>query len=174
MSQFQFLVSSAKEGHHIEMELKKMGLVDDQVRFIGADNQLLNRHQLHEANVLEETDIVESSKSGATFGLFSALCFMVLLLEFQPSDWQHTVAHYLIALATFVALFAWLGALIGVTRENRKIAEFHKELSQGQLIMLIDCAQSKQNKIIAQILKNHPNMKVLSRQHNENDSFFCA
>ncbi len=174
MLQLQYLVDNDQTGKVLDHDLVEMGIQDDNIHFVANDEKILQRSGLHSANTIEETDVVHLGERGAIFGAVTAVVFSVLVTFFSPSDWQASFVNYAMAFVLFIALFTWLGSVIGVHFENYRIRPFHKLLKKGKLIMLVYISDEQEEIVRRLMSKKHPEAKFLASREAIDNPFMSA
>ena len=100
------------------------------------DPDSLTHNHLHEANLLEERDIIHSGEQGALIGGSGGLLISTVAgtLELLP----FTFALPQVALLTiFCGLFgAWSGGLAGMAKPNYRLTPFRQPLEQGCCLIM--------------------------------------
>ena len=116
--------------------LHDVGIDDFFVHVIAKDESGLKKRQIHSGNYLETLDFVREGFVGAAIGLFAGVVGSVLLDNFGP--FGNIPWFVFVALCGVATLFgAWEGGLIGVEKENRKLARFHDDIEAGKYLILI-------------------------------------
>jgi hypothetical protein len=117
-------------------DLHDVGIDDFFVHVIAKDESGLKKRHIHSANYLETLDVVRDGFLGAALGLFAGVVGCVLLDQFGP--FPNIPWFVFVALCAVATLFgAWEGGLIGVEKENRKLARFHDDIEAGKFLILI-------------------------------------
>lgn len=117
-------------------DLRDVGLDDFFVHVIAKDESGLTQRQIHSGNYLETLDFLREGFLGAAIGLFAGVVGCVLLDHFGP--FEHIPWFVFVLLVGVATLFgAWEGGLIGVEKQNRKLARFHDDIEAGKFLILI-------------------------------------
>jgi hypothetical protein len=66
----------------------------------------------------------------------------------------NVAAIFLVIVATLFG--AWLGGLIGIDSENRKLRRFHDEIEAGKYLILIYARKGQGKKIQSMMSERHP------------------
>ncbi len=114
---------------------------------------------LHEANMLQKTDLVHGAELGVVFGggagliLGGALVFMPLV-GFQ----MHLVTILITALGG--ALFGvWASSMAAAGVPNSRLLAFAKDIEEGRYLMMVDVPFRRVEEIQSLIAKRHPEDK---------------
>lgn len=114
------------------------GIGDWHFHVLGKDEAGLYLHQIHSALPYHQVDVIHTGERWAIIGAVGGflLGLVVYWLDVLPwsVDWMSVL------LTTLIGAFlgAWEGGVIGLTRENYKIAPFHDEIEQGRYLIMVD------------------------------------
>jgi hypothetical protein len=136
-------------------DLHDVGIDDFYVHVIAKDESGLKKREIHTSNYLETLDVVRNGFLGAALGFFVGVIGCVMLDSLGPFE---KIPWFVFVALCFVAtLFgAWEGGLIGVEKENRKLARFHDDIEAGKFLILI-YARKEQEAAVRHMMKTrHP------------------
>jgi len=152
MKRLYYVTSRIDSVEQIAKDMHREGISDWHFRVLSKDRQGLYNHHIHSTNYLHEFDLLHGALRGAIIGVVVGLllCLIVNQLAGYP-------ALSLQLLVLIGALFGtWLGALIGMSHENYKVARFHDDIEAGRYLIMVDVDQ-KQVTTIKQIMASyHP------------------
>jgi hypothetical protein len=171
MSQLQYLVDDLQTGQRIDHDLMDLGLKHSDIHFVASDEKKLEDSNLHSANVFEETDILNSGVKGSILGALTAMCFFALLPGLQPQDWVSSFSNFALVMFAYIGLFAWIGCLIGMNKDNDKITRFKSLLAKGKVLILINTQNDKDDEIIQSLAKTHPEAQLVANRKVVNNPF---
>lgn len=150
-----YLSPSLDSTEQISNDLHDVGVEDFFVHVIAKDESGLKKRQIHSSNYLETLDIVRDGFIGAAIGFVSGLLGVMLLERFGPFPNIPGVVY--VALAAVATLFgAWVGGLVGVEKENKKLARFHDDIEAGKYLVLIYARKGQGQKIQDMMADKHP------------------
>ena len=152
MKRLYYITPQINSAEQIAKDMHNEGVKDWNFHVLSKDRDGLYRHHIHSANPLQEFDIIHSALRGGIFGLTVALalCLSVNLISGYA-------ALSLPLLLLVGALFgSWLGALIGLTHENYKVARFHNEIEAGNFLVMVDVHKNEESKIKTLMEHYHP------------------
>lgn len=111
---------------------------------------------LHEANVLQTTDVVHGAQQGALIGagLGCAAGFFLAYVVIPDPRWH--VATVLAAIV-FGALFGgWASSMAGAAIPNSRHREFEAEIADGKVLLMVDVPERKVADVQALLGRTHP------------------
>lgn len=148
-----FLVPDPPTARAIVDDLLLARIADQHIHVIAKDGVPLQG--LHQATLLERTDLKEAIKQGmavgGTVGAFSGL----LAVSFPPSGvilGGGMVGATLLAGAGFGA---WVSGMIGISAPNRALKDFEAAVDAGRVLMLVDVPKERLDEIQALIRSKH-------------------
>jgi hypothetical protein len=111
---------------------------------------------LHEANVLQKSDLVHAAQLGLAIGalLGCVLGAVVVMLTPTPEAWQIVIV---LGSAIVGALFgAWVSSMIGVSVPNSRLRDFQQAIEQGKLLLMVDVPSTRVEEIRDLLHRRHP------------------
>lgn len=156
MHTLMYLMPRLDAAEAMVASLKKLGVGHDAYRIVSQDEDGIRRHHLHDATLLDKTDVIHWGERGALIGgLLGAVVAAALL--FQPEAVPLSAAG-IAMVALLMAFFgAWVGGMAGLSEENYKLKPFHEALARGQYLLKIGVANdAKASEIEAAMLRQHP------------------
>ena len=111
---------------------------------------------LHEANVLQKTDVVHGAEMGLIMGAVAGAALGVFLIMFPPHGVDMQMVTLLIS-ALFGALFgAWVSSLAAASIPNSRLQMFAQDIADGKILMMVDVPLHKVEAIRSLVEKRHP------------------
>lgn len=117
--------------------------------------------QLHEANILQTTDVIRSAQYGLTIGaatgaLVGALAAVVFPIVGDSPQW---------GIAALLAIFgggfgAWASSMIGVSTPSVRLKRFEGAIEQGQILLMVDVPRSRVAEIEELLQVSHPEARL--------------
>lgn len=160
MRRFFFLVPDLNETKEIVHELEAIGIAESNVHVLGNASEKLKKEHLHEANLLQTSDLVPSLIRGAFIGIgFSVILAGLYAYALPPN----IPANYLVIalIIIFGMLFgAWVSSLIGVSVENPVVERFKGYIKRGHYIMMVDSPSEKENELVARVISHHHKVRL--------------
>ena len=162
MKRLYYLSKTLESVSKIVDDLHREGVSDWNIHVLSKDEAGLYHRHIHSAHILQQNDVIHSGQLGAMLGMLAGACFAVITDYWLAVHDLSTAILALIA-GTFTLFGAWSGGLVGVMKENYKIARFHNDLEKGDYLLLIDIDKTQELSICQQISRFHPDT-VLAAQ----------
>jgi len=137
--------------------LKSLNIDADGYYIVGRDRDGLRRHHLHDASVMDETDLVHSGERGALIGGLIGLLFALWIAVMKPLGLSMTLWSFLFVSALIGCFGAWVGGMVGISHENYKLTPFHDAIAQGKFLMVITVREVAKAREVKQVMhRRHP------------------
>ncbi len=113
--------------------------------------------KLHEASVLQKTDLAHGAQLGLFIGGVSG-GLLATLMVFIPIAGQATLpmAAIPIGLIGGAVFGAWAASLIASSTPNSRLKMFGKDFEQGRILMMVDVPSGRLDEIHELVAKRHP------------------
>lgn len=111
---------------------------------------------LHEANILQKSDIVHGAQRGVLIGvaLGCALGFVIAYAMAIDPKWQ---VGLILLSSAFGAFFGgWTSSLVGAAIPNSRLQRFADEIEQGKILVIVDVPEHKVEEVKALVGRIHP------------------
>jgi hypothetical protein len=137
--------------------LRESNIDDSGYYIVSKDHDGLRRHSLHDASILDETDLIHSGLRGALIGGLCGLLFALWIAVMQPFGVQMGLLTFLLV-AVFVGHFgAWVGGMVGLSHENYKLTPFHEAIAHGKYLLVINLRDAARARKLKEVLhRRHP------------------
>ena len=111
---------------------------------------------LHEASVLQKTDIVHGAQVGLLLGaLLGCIVGGAVVWYFPVAGIWQTVT--VLAATIIGALFGvWVSSMVGSSVPNSRLASFHQAIEEGKILVMADVPEHKVEEIKRQLGPRHP------------------
>lgn len=116
---------------------------------------------LHEANVLQTTDVVHGAQQGAVVGAALGCASGLALAWFVIPDQGWQVAVVLAAIVLGALVGAWAASMAGAAIPNSRLKAFAGDIAEGQILLMVDVREHKVPDVQALLGRTHP--EVLGR-----------
>jgi hypothetical protein len=111
---------------------------------------------LHEANILQKTDIVHGAQRGVLIGAALGCALGVLLTYVLVTDPKWQVGTILLASAFGAGFGGWTSSLVGCAIPNSRLSQFTEEIEQGKILLIVDVPEHKVQEVKALVGRIHP------------------
>ena len=159
----QFLLKNLDECDQLQNELGDIGISANDIHFVTETSSDYAGHQVHEASIIEETDMLHSSIRGAVYGLITGVLVNIAVYYSQPFGWQMGLINMIFMLLLCVGFGGWMGGLIGIMHRNYRLSKYEPELQNGKAIMLVYTDDEHAKRAQTTIQKSHPDARYLGK-----------
>lgn len=116
---------------------------------------------LHEANVLQTSDLIRSAQMGLVLGVAAGAVAGLLVAFYFPvvgSSPQWGIA----ALCAIVGggLGAWSSSMIGISTPSVRLRRFEGAIEQGQILLMVDVPRGRIAEIENLLQASHPEARL--------------
>jgi hypothetical protein len=137
--------------------LRNLNVDDDGYYVVSHDRDGLRRRHLHDASLMDETDIVHSGEQGALIGGFCGLLFAFWVAVMQPMGLTMTPFSFLFVSILIGFFGAWVGGMVGISHENYKLTPFHGAIVAGKYLMVVMVRTPAKAREVKQVMhRRHP------------------
>lgn len=111
---------------------------------------------LHEATVLQTSDLIRSAQigliAGGCVGTVAGLIAAIFPIVGEPPQWG------LVAVLAVLggAFGAWASSLIGISIPSKRLARFSEALGRGQWLLMVDVPNARLSEIEEMLRSRHP------------------
>lgn len=161
-----YLAPSLVSTHQISDDLRDVGIDEWGIHIVSEDEAGLKNEKLHSSNWLETRDLLRDGLIGANFGLIAGVIAAGAMMLFQPfgPNTPHVAYFFLVGIATLFG--AWVGGLVGIDSENKKLKRFGDDIKAGQYLLLIYARKGMGERVKAMMRERHPEARhVASDRH---------
>lgn len=174
MIQVQFLLESMAECEDIDHDLEFVGINSDDIHYLSKNSQEFAGHNVHQASLFEERDILHSGLQGAIIGLIVGILLSILIKILQPLGWQAQWYNFVFITVLSTGFSTWLGGLIGIGYENYKITDFHQYLIKGKTLLMVYLRPTDEQKVLKMMSAKHPDVRYLATKEALDNPFNSA
>ncbi|MDP1931718.1 MAG: hypothetical protein Q8L60_09700 [Gammaproteobacteria bacterium] len=119
------------------------------------DESGLSKERLHSSNYLETLDVIRDGLIGAAFGFCAGVLFALLSMAVEPFGPNVPLLGYVAMVFVLSCFGAWVGGLVGIASENKKLANFHDAIEEGKYLILIYAKKDQESKIMQMMDAKH-------------------
>ena len=114
---------------------------------------------LHEANILQKTDLVHGAELGAVIGGAAGVILGVILVLMPPTGFQLQLVTILLTALGGTLFGTWASSLVAASVPNTKLLAFAKDIGEGKYLMMVDVPFRRVEEIRSLLRKRHPEDK---------------
>ena len=111
---------------------------------------------LHEANVLQKTDLVHGAQLGLVLGALLGCTAGALLVTFvlTADNWQIITVLGSTLIGAFLG--TWISSMVGSSVPNSRLKQFEPLIEEGKILLMADVPEHKIDEIKALLGERHP------------------
>lgn len=157
MRTLYYLIDKLDTAEGMVETLKSLNINADGYYIVSRDRDGLRRHHLHDASVMDETDLVHSGERGALIGGLCGLLFALWIAMMKPMGLSLTLWSFLFVSALIGCFGAWVGGMVGISHEHYKLAPFHDAIARGKYLMVISVREVARARELKEVMhRRHP------------------
>lgn len=161
MRRMYYLTDNIDSTEQIANDLHREGITDWNFHVLSKDEAGLYKRHIHSANYIQKLDIIRNAERGALLGFAGAVVVTAYVISAEPFGPNLSGLVYL-AIFGFITLFgAWMGGLIGLTKENQKVAQYHDEIEAGKYLIMIDVRQGEEDRVKSLMERKHQEARFM-------------
>jgi len=157
-----FLVPDETSAAKITQAVRAQNIKEDNIYAVAKEEKYPLQEGVPEAGLVQQSDLVNSAKRGATIGgtvgLFAGLTAVVL----TPMGLIAAGGAVLGAGMAGATAGTWTSTMIGVSVPNSDLSEFQDAIDEGQIMMLVDVEDDLADFIKKQVLSAYPGVVIRS------------
>jgi hypothetical protein len=111
---------------------------------------------LHEANVLQKTDLVHGAGLGLLIGGAAGVLLGVFVVLRPPDGVTLQLVTILLTALGGAFFGTWVSSMVGAGVPNAKLLAFAKDIEEGRYLMMIDVPSRRVEEIQMFLEKRHP------------------
>jgi len=111
---------------------------------------------LHEANVLQKTDLVHGAQVGLLLGALLGCIVGGAVVWYFPivHIWQTVTV---LGAAIIGALFGvWVSSMVGSSVPNSRLRQFDTHIEEGKILVMVDVPEHRTEEIKSLLVERHP------------------
>lgn len=142
MRTLYYLMDKLDTAEAMAATLAALNIREDGYYIVSRDRDGVRRHHLHDASVMDETDIIHSGERGALIGGLCGLVFAVWIAVVKPLGLTMGLGTFLFVSCLIGCFGAWVGGMVGISHDNYKLAPFHNAIAGGKYLMVINVREA--------------------------------
>lgn len=127
---------------------------DRHMHFLGKRGMSLG--SLHEASVLQKSDVRHALFLGAGLGALGGMLLGVYLKLNPIGDISFGAGTFLLAALGGMAFGAWTSTLIGLSTPNAALKRFEADIEAGKILLMVDVSVDRVEEIEEMLARRHP------------------
>jgi hypothetical protein len=149
-----FLLPDLASAQRTMSDLLLARVEERHIHFMARDDKELEG--LHEANLLQTSDIVHGAEAGIVIGGFCGLA-VGAVAAFFPIVGTKPQWELMIITAPLGSLFgAWVSSMIGSSVPNSRLKPFKAAVERGMILLMIDVRSGRVEEIKEMLRDHHP------------------
>jgi hypothetical protein len=149
-----FMLPDVVSARQIRDELLLARIEDRHVHVLAKDGVPLEG--LHEASILQKTDLVHGAESGLAVGGVIGIIAGLLAILFPPGGVALNLVTILITALVGAAFGAWVSSMVGSSVPSSRLKTFEDGIAQGRILMMVDVPRGRLDEVKALIARHHP------------------
>lgn len=147
MRRLYYIADDLQTTREVSDAIHAEGISDHDFHVVSRDEAGLYTHRIHSATTYQQLDVIHTGERWALAGGAIATIAVVMLHVFSPWGFQPSLLAGA-ALILLGGLFgAWQGGMIGMSRENYKLAPFHQDLEAGRHLIMVDLPRDREGDV---------------------------
>jgi len=152
-------IASAKQ---IVNDLLLARIEERHMHFLAKDGVSLEG--LHEASLLQTSDIVHGAESGLVVGGVAGVVAGIAVMMFPPTGASMQLVTVLITAVLGAIFGVWVSSMIASSVPNTRLREFEHEIEAGNILLMVDVPATKVSEIRDLLGKHHPEASVRGQE----------
>ncbi len=147
MQRLYYLASDLPECERVAVAMNGLGIRDRDFHVVSRNEAGLTRRGIHAATPYQQLNFVHTGLRFAIVGGLVGLIAGYVLISVETFPPTHEWMIVLGAAALIAAFGLWEGVMLGISRENYKLAPFHFALAAGKHLVMIDVQADKEEAV---------------------------
>lgn len=149
-----FLLPDTTSAKQVVDDLLLARIEERHMHFMARDGVPLDG--LHEASILQKSDIVHGAESGLVVGGIAGVIAGMVVLAFPPTGTSLQLVTVLITAMLGAAFGVWVSSMIASSVPNSRLRAFEKAIERGKILLMVDVPASRVADVRGLIGKRHP------------------
>ena len=162
MRRLCLLIPDISTTKRIAEHVKSNGVSDGHIHVVGRSTLAIEHLHLHQANLLQTTNLPQALLKGGILGLILGATMGVTLFILSP--WGMIIPTSGIVIFTLIGIILglWISGLVGIAVQNPIVEQANSSIQQGKYLMMIDLDNDQEQNMTGEILQRFPQAKVTS------------
>lgn len=150
-----YLSPTLKSTQQISQDLHGIGINDWFVHIVSKNESELSKEKLHSSNYIETLDVIRIGLIGAASGFTAGIAAAALTMILEPFGPDMHWFGYIAIVFVLSCFGAWIGGLVGIASENKKLANFSTDVQAGKFLILIYAKKRQEEKVREMMTTKH-------------------
>ncbi len=155
-----FLLPTVETAKDTVADLLLSHVQEKDIHIVAKDHHLLRQHELPEAGLMHERDIVPALEKGVAMGGATGLIAGILAVTIPGAGLALGGGAIIATTVAGAGFGAVMAPMMGISAPNAQLKEFEDAVEQGQLLMLVDVPKERIDEVTDIIVKHHPEANV--------------
>lgn len=157
-----FLVADEPSAEKITQAVGAQNIKEENIYAVAKEDKYPLKEGIPEAGFLQQSDLVNSAKRGATIGGTVGMFAGLTAVALTPMGLIAAGGAVLGASMAGATAGTWTSTMIGVSVPNSDLSEFQDAIDEGQIMMLVDVEDDLAEFIKKQVLSTYPEAVIQS------------
>ncbi|CBJ44326.1 hypothetical protein [Ralstonia solanacearum] len=159
-----FLLPDVASARRVMNDLLLARITERHIHFVAREGADLTG--LHEANLLQTSDIVHATQNGLVIGGGAGIIAGVVAALFPVIGEGPQWGMIGITIVLGALFGAWASSMIGSSVPNSRLKPFKKAVEEeGQILLMVDVPRSRVSELRALLQKSHPEGHFSGEEH---------
>jgi len=149
-----FVLPDVESAHRTANDLLLARIEDRHMHFLAKRD--IDLGELHEANVLQKTDLLHGGGIGLMLGGIGGLVLGAVIVAWPPEGTQPQMVAVLIAAVLGAGLGAWMSSMAAAALPNSRLKQFEGDIEHGKVLAMVDVPYGRVEEIRALVMRHHP------------------
>ena len=115
-----------------------------------------NLEGLHEASILQKTDIVHGMETGLAVGGGAGILAGLVAVLFPPAGVSLELVTILVTALLGAAFGAWASSMVASSIPNSRLKTYETAIERGEILMMVDVPMRRVDEIRKLVANRHP------------------
>lgn len=149
-----FVLPNLASAKQIVNDLLLARIEDRHMHFHAKDGVSLDG--LHQANLLQTSDIVHGAESGLVVGGVAGVMAGIAVMLFPPTGVSMQLVTVLISAVLGSVFGVWVSSMIASSVPNSRLREYERDIEEGKILLMVDVPSSRVAEIRELFANRHP------------------